>query len=267
MGARTFLRGLKAGMGFATTLPMGEDGPGFDFFFGHIYYFALIGIAIGAILGALGLAFQWLLPPPLVPVLAISAIYLLTGINHLDGLSDFGDGLIAHGPREKKLAALKDAHAGAGGILFIGLDLLFLYAAISMFAAMGGLFLLAALVVAESCAKACLATAAAFGKSLSSGMGKALMDRARPGDYLAGLAIAAIACAGAAGLAAAPLPSPRCALAGLLALSASVGLGFFVAGVAERSFGGVNGDALGAANEIGRIAALVVLGVLAWMPW
>ena len=37
--------------------------------------------------------------------------------------------------------------------------------------------------------------------------------------------------------------------------------------IADRNFGGVNGDVMGAANEIGRIAALIVMGVIIWMPF
>jgi adenosylcobinamide-GDP ribazoletransferase len=40
-----------------------------------------------------------------------------------------------------------------------------------------------------------------------------------------------------------------------------------VVDIASRHFGGVNGDVMGAANEIGRAAALVVLGVLVWTLW
>jgi adenosylcobinamide-GDP ribazoletransferase len=47
----------------------------------------------------------------------------------------------------------------------------------------------------------------------------------------------------------------------------SVAIGFLIADVAERNFGGVNGDVMGAANEIGRIAALLVLGMLVWTLW
>ena len=262
-----FIRGFKSGVGFLTTLPVGWDEKGFDAFFSHIYFFVLIGTFIGIILGVLGLVFQWLIPAPLIPVLVIAAIYLLTGINHLDGLSDFGDGFIASGTKEKKLAAMKDVHAGAGGILFIGMDLLFLYAAIAMFAGMGGFYLLAGLIVAEVCAKVCQTTAATFGKSLQAGMGKALMDKTKKDHYMIGLIIAIVVCIVVAGFAAVPSFRPLYALIGFLVVSVCAALGFFLADLAERNFGGVNGDVLGAANEIGRIASLIVMGILIWKLW
>lgn len=267
MDSQQFFKGLKSGTGFLTTLPAGRDEKGFEIFFSHIYFFVLIGTIIGIILGIIGFIFQWLIPVMLIPVLVIAAIYLLTGINHLDGLSDFGDGFIASGTKEKKVAAMKDVHAGAGGILFIGMDLIFLYAAISMFAGMGGYYLLAGLIVAEVCAKVCMTTAVTFGKSLPSGMGKTLMDKTKKEHYMLGLAIAVIVCVLVAGFAAAPWFRPLYALAGFLALSVSVALGLFIADLAERNFGGVNGDAMGAANEIARIVALIVLGILIWKLW
>ncbi len=267
MDTQQFVKGLRSGISFLTTLPAGNGEKGFDIFFCYNYFFVIIGIIIGVILGVLGLIFQWLIPAPLIPVLVIAAIYLLTGINHLDGLSDFGDGFIASGTKEKKVAAMKDVHAGAGGILFIGMDLLLLYAAISMFVGMGGFYLLAGLIVAEVCAKVCMTTAVTFGKSLPSGMGKALMEKTKKEHYMVGLAIAVFICIGVAGFAAAPWFRPLYALAGFLALSVSAALGFFLADLAERNFGGVNGDVMGAANEIGRIVALIVLGILIWKLW
>lgn len=267
MDTQQFFKGLRSGIGFLTTLPVGWDESGFKAFFGHVYFFVLIGTIIGIVLGVLGLIFQWLLPAPLLPVLVLALIYLLTGINHLDGLSDFGDGFIASGTKEKKLAAMKDVHAGAGGILFIGMDLIFLYALVSMFAGMWGYYLLAGLIVAETCAKVSLSTAATFGKRLSSGMGATLMEKIKKEHYMAGLAMAIFVCVVVAGFATFPYFRPLYALAGFLVVSVSVALGFFLADIAERNFGGVNGDVLGAANEIGRIVSMLVLGILIWKLW
>src|SRR5271157_3255387 len=92
---------------------------GFGFFTENIHIFVIVGAIAGLLLGATGFILGSFTPVKLVPVLMVAAIFLLTGINHLDGLSDTGDGIIASGTREKKVAAMKDVHAGAGGILFI----------------------------------------------------------------------------------------------------------------------------------------------------
>jgi len=271
MDVRRFVGGIKAGLGFLTTLPARADEADFEAFMGHIYLFIIVGALIGLALGVLGFVSRWLLPVTLVPPLVIAFVYLLTGINHLDGLSDFGDGLIASGTKEKKVSAMKDVHAGAGGILFIGMDLLFLYATISLFAGFGAFHLLLGLLAAEVCAKVCMATVAAFGESLGPGMGAMLIEKTKREHYMFGLAFAIVVCVAAAGLFAV-LPGarpnlPLYALAGFLPVSVSAALGLFIVDVADRHFGGVNGDVMGAANEIGRVAALLVLGVLVWTLW
>lgn len=271
MDLRQFLKGIKAGLGFLTALPVRSEEADFEAFMSHVYLFIVVGAIAGAVLGAAGFALRWLMPPALVPVLVIACVYMLTGINHLDGLSDFGDGMIAHGTRKKKVAALKDVHASAGGVLFIVMDLLFLYAAVTLFAGFGGFYLLAGLLVAEICAKVSMTTVAAFGKSLGPGMGSMLIEKTKKGHYMLGLAIAIAICVAASGLfAVLPWLRPNFllyAMAGFLAVSVSVALGLFMVDMADRNFGGVNGDVMGAANEVGRIAALVVLGMLVWTLW
>lgn len=283
MDAGEFVKGIKAGLGFLTTVPVKFDEAGFDVFIGNIDLFIVVGAIAGLLLGAAGFILQSFMPPALVPVMAVAAIYLLTGINHLDGLSDMGDGIIAAGTKEKKTAAMKDTHAGAGGILFIGMDLLFLYSAASLFAGFRGFYLWIGLFIAEACAKVSMATVAAFGKSAHPGMGSMLVEKTRKDRYMIGLAIAIIACALAASLPAMPylqpyfwqrtgmaadfVPAMMFAFAGFLAVSASVAAGLAIIDVAGYNFGGVSGDVMGAANEIGRIVALVVLGTLIWMLW
>ncbi len=246
MDAGEMLKGIKAGIGFLTTIPVKHDDSGFKAFFNHVHLFIVVGAIVGGLLGIAGYLLQYFMPPALVPVLVVFAILLLTGINHLDGLSDMGDGIIASGTKEKKIAAMKDVHAGAGGILFIGMDLLFLYAAVSLFAGFHGFYLLIGLFVAEICAKVSMITAAAFGKSLHEGMGSMLIQGTRKEHYLIGLGIAIIACVLAVSLLVLPFLQPQYwqyagltfdvfrlmqfALAGFLTVAVSVAAGLIYFG-------------------------------------
>ena len=72
-----------------------------------------------------------ILPSNLVAIAVIVAIYKLCGINHIDGLADFGDGVIAHGTWEKKVQAMKDVNLGTGGGLFIAVLLLATFAVVT----------------------------------------------------------------------------------------------------------------------------------------
>ena len=53
---------------------------------------------------------------------------------------------------------------------------------------------------------------------------------------------------------------------GIEALIISQLAGLLVLNTANRHFGGVSGDVVGASNEIGRLAALLLIGGFVWMP-
>ena len=68
----------------------------------HVYVFPLVGMVLGAILGAISYIAAQALPGSLVAIVVIVAVYWLCGINHIDGLADFGDGIVAHGTRRRR---------------------------------------------------------------------------------------------------------------------------------------------------------------------
>jgi len=84
----------------------------------RLYLFPVIGMVIGLLIGGIGYLFGSVLPPEAASVMIVASLYYLTGINHLDGLSDFGDGFVAHGSREKKIGAMRDVSLGIGGVVF-----------------------------------------------------------------------------------------------------------------------------------------------------
>jgi adenosylcobinamide-GDP ribazoletransferase len=263
------VKGLRAAVGFLTHIPVSIQEGDYECFLARVYLFIPVGLLIGLLVGVAGLAFQELLPAHFAAALAIGSIYLLTGINHIDGLADTADGLVTSGPREKKIQSMKDVHAGSGGILAIGLDLLFLYALLETFAG-SGMPLLYPLLVAETCAKVTMITVIAYGTSLGPGMGAMAIAAAKKSHYRAGVSIALIAITIAAlviGVVYAGYPAGRTLAAGIGALLSSFVVAQLLMGAADRNFGGVNGDVMGAANEIGRIAALAVMGVVLWMHW
>jgi adenosylcobinamide-GDP ribazoletransferase len=252
-----------------TAIPVSIKEGDYENFLARLYLFIPVGLLVGLLVGTAGLVFQWLLPAPFAAALTIGCIYLLTGINHIDGLSDTADGLVTSGPREKKIKSMKDVHAGSGGILAIGLDLLFLYALLSAFAG-SDMPLLYPLLVAETCAKVAMITVIAFGTSIGPGMGAMAIAAAKKSHYAAGVVIALTAITIATvvtGMAYTGLPAWRIWAAGIGAILSSFVVAALLMRAADRNFGGVNGDVMGAANETGRIAALAVMGVMLWMHW
>mgnify|MGYP001351546103 CR=1 FL=1 len=106
---------LKSGFGWLSAIPVGISMEGVEALMNHVYVFPLVGLVLGAILGTVSYIALQAFPASLVAVVVIVAIYWLCGINHIDGLADFADGVIAHGTREKKIAAMKDVYMGTGG--------------------------------------------------------------------------------------------------------------------------------------------------------
>ena len=182
---------LKSGFGWLSTIPVGISMEGIEALMRHVYVFPLVGLVLGAILGAAAYIAGQVLPVHLVAVVVIVAIYKLCGINHIDGLADFGDGVIAHGSREKKVAAMKDVNLGTGGAVFIAVILLACFATVSGISAK---LLPLALLVAEVSAKEAMIAFAAFSVSLQKGFGQIMIERTGARQFFIGLFISAILC-------------------------------------------------------------------------
>lgn len=253
---KDLLFALKSGFGWLSTIPVGISMEGIEALMRHVYVFPLVGLALGAILGAAAYIAGQALPANIVAVVVIVAIYKLCGINHIDGLADFGDGVIAHGTREKKVAAMKDVSLGTGGAVFMAIMLLAAFATISDLPAT---LLPLALLVAEVSAKEAMICFAAFSTSLQKGFGQIMIERTGATQFAIGLAISAILCALALG----PL--------GLAALAAAQAAALYMVLIARRNFGGATGDGIGATNEVARVVALAAVltlgGVFPWMLW
>lgn len=222
----------------------------------HVYVFPVIGLILGALIGAAAYIAALALPANLVAVVVILAIYKLCGINHIDGLADFGDGVVAHGTLEKKVQAMKDVSLGTGGAVFVIVLLLATFAVVSD---TSRALLPLALLAAEVSAKESMIAFAAFSRSLQKGFGQIMIERTGHRQFIIGLVISAAVCAAALG----PL--------GLAVLAVSQVAALYMVLVARRNFGGATGDGIGATNEVCRLmalaAALALGGVLPWTLW
>lgn len=222
----------------------------------HVYVFPVVGLVLGFLFAAAAFLLSMALPPNLVAIAVVVIIYKLCGINHIDGLADFGDGVIAHGSLEKKVQAMKDVNLGTGGAVFITMMLLAMYSIISDLPVR---LMPLALVAAEVSAKESMIAFAAFSRSLQKGFGQIMIEKTDTREFLIGLAISGLLCAAILG----PL--------GLAVLVAAQVASLYMVAVAKRNFGGATGDGIGASNEICRAvalaAALVLGGVLPWTLW
>jgi adenosylcobinamide-GDP ribazoletransferase len=253
---KELLFALRSGFGFLTTIPVGISMEGIEKLMKHIYLFPVVGAVVGLLLAGAGYASSVILPPILTSFVIIIFIYYLTGINHIDGLADFGDGVAAHGTRKKKIAAMRDTAIGTGGMIFCIIVILGIFSSLVSIAEKKETFpylLPFALIAAETCAKQTMVIVAAFGKKLHEGFGAMTVENTKLSDFVVGLVFTGIICYLALGS------------IGIGALIVSQLAGLLVLNTANRHFGGVSGDIVGASNEIGRLVAFMFIGGYVWM--
>ena len=81
-------------------------------------FFPVIGMITGAIGGLVLMAAGWIGVPGLAAaLLALTAIAIVTGGLHEDGLADTADGMAGGSHRLARLAIMSDSHIGAFGVL------------------------------------------------------------------------------------------------------------------------------------------------------
>ncbi len=82
-------------------------------------WFPLVGVVIGLVVGsAWWVASRWW-APSLAGAIALVVDLAVTGLLHVDGLADAGDGLIAPLTRERRLEVMTDPSVGAFGVISV----------------------------------------------------------------------------------------------------------------------------------------------------
>ena len=273
---RSFLLALRSGFGFLSTIPVGLTMEGLDEFFKRTYLHIVVGAVLGLLMGVFSFLSMMTLPQQISAIVIVIFVYYLTGLNHLDGLADFGDGVTAHGSVEKKIRALKDVALGIGGVGFCTMGILAFYSSIASLQSEALLWadnsmrtaaaiLFSSMLIAEVSAMQCMLTIAAFGKSIHEGLGSILVQNTTFPKYVVGLLGSVVICS----LALLPFGIWYC---GIIALIASIISAFLVLNISNRHFGGMNGDVIGTSNEVGRtIALIMIVLVLSYhnggIPW
>ncbi|WP_292426514.1 adenosylcobinamide-GDP ribazoletransferase [Methanoregula sp.] len=226
---------------FTTILPLGKPQE-FDHFARYSWLYPVAGYVI-AFLVAVPVFF--ITDRTLAAAVAVAGVIILSGAHHFDGLLDFGDGLMAHGGHEKRTRALTDRYVGAGGIAAGLLVTLLLFAGLHAAAS-----IISALIIGEVCAKFSMAFLTAYGTPFKEGMHSYLHQFARP--YFPFLSI--LLCLPLIFLPVTPFQLVTAAIVMILCP-------ILLLKVSEKLFGGINGDVVGAANEITRALVIVALAL------
>ena len=206
-------------------------------------------------------------------VVVLATVVIGSKFIHFDGLTDFGDGMIVSGTQEDHVRALKDTLVGAGGI---GVALIVILFSVSTYSMAGIAFLLVFAPICEVMVKNAMVFAAAFGTPGHGMAGRQVsMTTTNSAVYSAvisiilGAVLAVITCAIFDQMF--PTRSGIDVVAVLfgvvIATAVSAVVGYLMARNANKVFGMVNGDILGATNEVSRPVVMVsmILPFICWL--
>lgn len=181
-----------------------------------------------------------------VSVLIYTFLMIITGYNHLDGVMDMADGVMAHGSPERKIMAMKDSSVGAGGVAT-----LFLVAMLTI----AGIYnvldynFLAGIIICEMVSKSSLLTTCLLSTPLDEGIGCYFIFSTNWFNYLVSTIVVAVIVYLIGGY------------VGIIGLFGAIVAGVIIALIARFNFIIANGDVLGTSNEVGRLMALLFMSV------
>ncbi|MGC9208516.1 MAG: adenosylcobinamide-GDP ribazoletransferase [Nitrososphaeria archaeon] len=238
------LSGLRDVISFFTLIPLSGSVEGAA---DSIYLLPVVSLIVGAAPALARYYLKGILGSLFASVASLVLIYLVTGILHLDGLTDFFDGLLAKGDRSEKLRVMKDPHIGAGGVI----ALIFFY---SLMLASTYEFdprtLIAAymfFVVSDMLGRASI-IGGLIGENYHEGLGSLFRGKFRKSHLMYYLLVSLIL-----------LPIVRMYY---LLNFVGIAFGYLVYRAAVRSFGSSGGDVLGASAELGRLLGMMILCAL-----
>jgi adenosylcobinamide-GDP ribazoletransferase len=245
----SLLNGLKNSIAFLTILPVGMDRDGLRKAAYYMPIFPAIGAVIGLLVGLAVWILEFLLPKLIAGMLGLGLLLLINGVQHLDGLLDFGDGVMFHGTRGGKLRVMRDPTTGAGGL---ALGLVVLSTTAFSIAALPFRFIVVGVVAAEAAANFSMVFLAGISKPAHRGMGtlfvEAMLERRGLRLSVSFIILLAISILTLSTL-------------GLVVAVGAILTATLMAAISSRHFGGVTGDVMGATNEISRVVSLLLIAV------
>jgi adenosylcobinamide-GDP ribazoletransferase len=264
-------------LAFLTIIPMGGKE---DFVFTsaeNMYLFPLIGGFIGALAGAYFIASNFViqfllglvnsivvLPVDFLANLATAAmtvafLLVMTGLQHFDGLIDLGNALGFRSEHDRKMAAHAWTVNYSGAVFAIIVELaafLGLFLLVPAFA--NPLIIFAAIISSEVAAKLAMVTLVWVGKPTHKGLGSIFLKKAKKKQNIIAYVVSAAIVFVLFTLAI----NPFYGVLGVGLVFVSLPVALVMEKVAEKVFGGVSGDVIGATNEVSRAVTLVLLAVV-----
>lgn len=182
--------------------------------------------------------------PLLSSILTFTFIMIFSGFNHMDGLIDMCDGLMAHGTPREKYMIMKDSFVGTGGIMGAILISLITIGCYN-YLLTNNLFF--GIIIVEMLSKTSLLATALVSTPLRKGIGKYFIESINFLNFIISTIIVII------------IAYFLCHFPGIFATIGAVFAGGLIAWISKKHFIAANGDVLGASCEIGRSIALIFM--------
>jgi adenosylcobinamide-GDP ribazoletransferase len=251
-------------LSFLTIIPLAQTEDFVETSARNIFLFPIAGALIGVFAAGYFFASGWILShllllvnflihlpigflQQLVPaVMTLAFLLVLTGFQHFDGLVDLGNAIGLKRIEDRREIAHRWVVTYKGALLALVVES----------SAVVGLFLLSAnlairgLILAEICAKLAMVTIVWRGKASHEGLGAKFIRNAKRKLNIVGYTAAFL------------IGFILLGVIGLIAVGISVILGLFMEKLANRTFGGVSGDMIGATNEATRAVTLVLVAAV-----
>ncbi len=215
-----------------------------------MYLFPLIGLIIGLGIGLLSFLLFSVVEGFLLGFLITATIVGITGLHHSDALSDLADGLMAQGSIEDKHKVMADPRNGTAGsvvLIFYIIGMIILISHIDEKTK-----LLSVIVIAEVLSKYSMVLQCYLGKSAWKGMNTLFIKEMKNNKKFLISSLIFVASITTFGF------NFYYTIASVI-IMVSVSLTLLL--IANRSFGGISGDTIGATNEISRFFIYLIYSI------
>ncbi|MFH0938110.1 MAG: adenosylcobinamide-GDP ribazoletransferase [Planctomycetota bacterium] len=211
-----------------------------------VWFFPIVGLLIGAIVGALDYGLLHLFPSLVAGVLIVVALLIISGGLHLDGLADTADGFFSSRPRERILEIMKDSRSGPMAVAAVVCVLSLKIAALASIIHEQRWAIILLMALAGRCALVIHLALLPYAKA-EGGLGMVFKQSSSWQQALWALAVLGVT------------GWLTCAWAGLIASGSVTLVTLLFSAWCYRKIGGLTGDTLGAVCELTEIVPALVM--------